>query len=327
MTFAQVRPESKTTVEALHRASIQVFMITGDNRMTAGLIASELGIPSQRVFAEVLPQDKADKVKQLQNAGVKVAMVGDGINDAPALAQADLGVAVASGTDIAAETANMVLLNSNPEDVVVALDVCRRAYGRIQLNLFISLVYNCLGIPFGFGLFYAATKPMTLPPAIAAVAMALSSVSVVLSALALNTYKRKTGREVQLTRVNLNAWIQSCTLGSNRWVRRRVEAEQLTPVVVATLEDPGDTSDSEEFTAMYCRMEDEGPMACDCPADVCTCASCQIHDIVTNTKARQKKNRGASSPPPAGTLAGKQPPQMSNVESCGSSPGLHIFCM
>ena len=87
MTFAQVRPESKTTVEALHRASIQVFMITGDNRMTAGLIASELGIPSQRVFAEVLPQDKADKVKQLQNAGVKVAMVGDGINDAPALAQ------------------------------------------------------------------------------------------------------------------------------------------------------------------------------------------------------------------------------------------------
>ena len=146
--------------------------------------------------------------------------------------------------------------------------------------------------------------------------MALSSVSVVLSALALNTYKRKSGREVQLTRVNLNSWMQSCKLGYNRLLRRRVEAEQLRPVVVATLEDPGDTSDSEEFTAMYCRMEDEGPMACDCPADVCTCAcvlaecftlvqslvsglfvnfqpvtlarSCEIHDIVTNTEARRK---------------------------------------
>lgn len=285
----EVRPESATAVNALHRAYAQVYMITGDNWTTATIIAQKLGIPPKRVFAEVLPQDKADKVKELQQLGHRVAMVGDGINDAPALAQADVGVAIASGTEIAAETANMVLLNSNPEDVVVALDICRHAYGRIRLNLFVSLVYNCLGVPFGAGLFYAATKPMTLPPAIAAVAMALSSVSVVLSALALNSYKRSEGAHLHMRRMNANNCRQSMMGCWNRMLRRRIpdlpQAEQQSVEAAIPVKDD----------ASYCRMQEDGPEACDCPPQTCICSACTVHDVVTNfnTRTAQLKKRRA----------------------------------
>jgi len=290
----EVRPESAATVAALHRAKYQVFMITGDNRTTAAMIAKQLQIPVQRVLAEVLPQHKADQVKSLQGMGMKVAMVGDGINDAPALAQADLGIAVGSGTEIAAETANMVLLNSNPEDVVLALDICRHAYGRIRLNLFMSLLYNCIGVPFGAGVFYAATRPMTLPPAIAAIAMALSSVSVVLSALALNVYKRRDADHIVMPRVNRNSCGQQLRKFCNDFCRRRLAAQ---PVVFADetadvecagqLEQPA--VEAGQTAVPFCRMDDTGNAHdCDCPASSCTCRTCTTHDVLTNIAARTK---------------------------------------
>ncbi|MDK2815927.1 MAG: P-type Cu+ transporter [Moorella sp. (in: firmicutes)] len=181
-----LKENAKVAIERLHRMGIKVAMITGDNRRTAQAIARELGIKT--VLAEVLPRDKAEEVKKLQAQGLKVAMVGDGINDAPALAQADVGIAIGSGTDVAKETGDIILIKDDIRDVVGALEIGRATMRKIKENLVWAFIYNISGIPIAAGLLYPFTG-LIVSPELAAFFMAISSVSVTLNTLLLKRFQ------------------------------------------------------------------------------------------------------------------------------------------
>jgi len=181
-----VKENSAKAIEKLHEMGIEVGMITGDNARTADAIAKQVGI--DRVLSEVLPEDKANEVKKLQAEGKKVAMVGDGINDAPALAQADIGIAIGTGTDVAIESADIVLMRSDLLDVPSSIELSKATIRNIKENLFWAFAYNVLGIPFAMGIFYIFDGPL-LSPMIAGAAMSLSSVSVLANALRLKRFK------------------------------------------------------------------------------------------------------------------------------------------
>ncbi len=181
-----IKDTSAKAVESLHKMGIEVIMITGDNKRTADAIAKQAGI--DRVFAEVLPEDKSNEVEKLQKEGKKVAMVGDGINDAPALAKADIGIAIGSGTDVAMESADIVLMRGALTDVPTAILLSKRTIRNIKQNLFWAFGYNTVGIPIAAGLLYIFGGPL-LSPIFAAAAMSLSSVSVLTNALRLKRFK------------------------------------------------------------------------------------------------------------------------------------------
>ncbi len=181
-----LRPNAKETIDRLHNLGIQVAMLTGDNQATADRIAAELGLDT--VFAEVLPGQKAAKVKELQATGKLVAMVGDGINDAPALAQADVGIAIGAGTDVAVETADIVLMKSDPVDVLGSIALSRATVHKMRQNLIWAVGYNTIAFPIAMGLFYPAFG-LILRPEIAAISMAGSSFLVAVNALLLKRTK------------------------------------------------------------------------------------------------------------------------------------------
>jgi len=182
-----LKENSKEAVDMLHKMGKQVAIITGDNKRVAEAIAKQIGI--DRVLAEVLPQGKSDEIKKLQSEGNIVAMVGDGINDAPALAKADLGIALGSGTDVAMETGEIVLIKDDLRDVVSAIDLSKYTLSKIKQGLFWAFFYNVVGIPIAAGIIYPFTHTL-LNPSIAAAAMAFSSVSVVLNALSMKLYRK-----------------------------------------------------------------------------------------------------------------------------------------
>lgn len=181
-----VKPDSAKAIAALRRMGRRVVLLTGDNQRTANAIARQIGV--DQVIAQVLPQDKAKCVAQLQQQGQRVAMVGDGVNDAPALAQADVGLAIGAGTDIAIESADVVLMKSSLLDIPAAMDLSRAVLRNIQQNLFWAFFYNSIGIPVAAGVLYPALH-LTLNPMLAAAAMSLSSVCVVSNALRLRGWK------------------------------------------------------------------------------------------------------------------------------------------
>ncbi len=180
-----LKDHSKEAVSSLEKMGIRVAMITGDNEKTASAIARQIGI--ERVIAQVLPQDKANEVKRLQQQGEVVAFVGDGINDAPALAQSDVGIAIGSGTDVAIETGDLVLIKNDPLDAVAGIQLSRKVMTRIKQNIFWAFAYNSALIPIAAGVLYPFTG-YTFKPELAALAMAISSVTVISLSLLLKSY-------------------------------------------------------------------------------------------------------------------------------------------
>ena len=184
-----VKADSAAAIAALKRSGCRTVLLTGDNTRTANAIARQVGV--DQVIAQVLPQDKAACVEKLQKEGRLVAMVGDGVNDAPALVQADVGLAIGAGTDIAIESADIVLMKSSLADVAAAAELSRAVLRNIRQNLFWAFFYNSVGIPIAAGVLYPSLQ-LLLDPMIAAACMSLSSVCVVSNALRLRLWKPKT---------------------------------------------------------------------------------------------------------------------------------------
>jgi Cu+-exporting ATPase len=181
-----VKPSARAAIDELHRQNIEVVMMTGDNEVTANAVAEQLGI--DQVFAGVMPENKAEKVKELQAQGKTVAMAGDGVNDAPALAQADVGIAFATGTDVAIESADITLLKSDLSGILKARNLSRATMKNIRQNLFFAFVYNIVGVPIAAGILFPVLG-LLLSPMIASAAMTFSSVSVIVNALRLRSLK------------------------------------------------------------------------------------------------------------------------------------------
>jgi Cu+-exporting ATPase len=194
-----VKAESAEAIRQLRAMGLDVWLLTGDSRLTAESVARQIGIPADRVIAEVLPEDKDATIERLQAKGRKVAMVGDGINDAPALARADVGVAIGTGADVAIEASDVTLVGGDPRLVASAIGLSRATIRVIRQNLFWAFAYNVLLIPVAMGALYPAFG-ITLNPALAAGAMALSSVSVVTNSLRLRTVDVRPGRVRELRR-------------------------------------------------------------------------------------------------------------------------------
>jgi Cu2+-exporting ATPase len=173
-----IREESKEAIKQLKEMGIKPMMLTGDNKQVAKWVADELGLDDY--FAEVLPDKKSEIVKEVQNRGMIVAMTGDGVNDAPALAQADVGIAIGAGTDVAVETADIILVRSNPKDVVSLIKFARATYNKMVQNLIWATGYNVIAIPLAAGVLYSAG--IILSPAIGAVLMSLSTIIVAINA-------------------------------------------------------------------------------------------------------------------------------------------------
>jgi Cu2+-exporting ATPase len=193
----EIRPESREAVDALHRLGVRVAMITGDSQAVADSVADRLGI--DEVAAQVLPADKADAVKRFQEGGRRVAMVGDGVNDAPALATADVGIAIGAGTDVAVESAGIVLVHSDPRDVVGAIELSRASYGKMIQNLAWATGYNVLAIPVAAGVL--VPWGIDLPMAVGAIAMSTSTIIVAANAQLLRRLRLR--REPPATNPNL----------------------------------------------------------------------------------------------------------------------------
>jgi Cu+-exporting ATPase len=182
----EVRPEAAPAISTLRDMGIAVVMVTGDNARTAQSVATQVGI--EKVISGVLPADKAAEVKKLQDAGEIVGMVGDGINDAPALAQADVGIAIGTGTDVAIDASDMTLLRGDLRRVSTAINLSRATIATVKQNLFWAFIYNVIGIPLAAGLLYPVTGWL-LSPIIASAAMSLSSVSVLTNSLRLRGFR------------------------------------------------------------------------------------------------------------------------------------------
>jgi Cu+-exporting ATPase len=192
---------SAEAIQRLHQLGIEVAMLTGDNRRTAEAIARQVGI--DRVLAEVLPQDKAEEVKKLQAQGRKVAMVGDGVNDAPALAQAEVGIAIGSGTDVAKETGDVILIKEDLRDVVVAIEIAKTTMHKVKENLFWAFIYNAISIPLGAGVLYPLLR-VVVSPEWAAFLMAISSLTVTLNTLRMRGYVPSLKREQRRLELQAN---------------------------------------------------------------------------------------------------------------------------
>jgi Cu+-exporting ATPase len=186
----ELKDEARASIDCLRNMGLDIWMVTGDSKRTAVAIAKSLNLPSNRVISEALPVTKVDTVRRLQSEGHIVAMVGDGVNDSPALAEADVGMSMGTGAEIATEASDLILVRGKVSDVCVALDLSKVIFRRIQWNLVFSLIYNLLSIPLAAGVFFPIFHTR-LPPTVAAVAMSLSSTSVVFSSLALRFYKPK----------------------------------------------------------------------------------------------------------------------------------------
>ena len=236
-----VKPTSKAAIEALKEMGIRVVMLTGDNQRTAEAIRQQLGIDT--AIAEVLPQDKERMVAQFQQegSGHRVAMVGDGINDAPALTRADVGIAIGAGTDVAIESADIVLMKSDLLDVVTAIQLSKAVIRNIKENLFWAFFYNSIGIPLAAGVFFLSLG-LKLNPMFGAAAMSLSSVCVVSNALRLKLFKP-------------------------RWKAVEPVAEEPSAVCVAEIKQPESLAEK-EVEIMEKKMIIEGMMCAHCVAHV-----------------------------------------------------------
>lgn len=280
-----VKAEAAQTISILHAMGREVWMLTGDNAKTASAVARMVGIPPDHVMAGVMPAEKAQKVKELQNNGTArrfVAMVGDGVNDAPALAQADLGIAIGAGADVAVEAADIVLSRSKLSDIVLALHLSSQVFKRIQLNFMFSLGYNCLAIPLAAGLFFAATG-MPIAPFVSGAAMALSSVSVVMSSLMLRRYSAPDQRDVSQWQPAQNPG-SSCMRQVLRGLRpfrrlglsgeeRRKQAEAFALAMQLEVDRARETVI--QGMAASCGMLAGGD--CTCSPESCPCRNCPAH--------------------------------------------------